>query len=124
MMSVLNRFLQHFGVHLVRRETLVRPNHQFTMQRALQRCRRHGFPITTFVDIGASEGKLIMEVYNFTDPPRVLRFHQTCAHLEALGFRCYDMCSPLLRPRDGALWQMDLFFARATAELFRHASWN
>jgi FkbM family methyltransferase len=242
-MSILNRFLHPFGLRLVRCQTLLKPNHHFTMERALQRCRRHGFPIETFIDIGASEGKwsrqaaavfpdshflalepleerravlealrqtmpnfdymlamagavtgtgtinvaedligsgsydstasnsrpvpmlalddlvverdakppfglkfdthgyelpilegapatlrqtelIIMEVYNFADPPRVLRFHQICAHMEALGFRCYDMCTPILRPRDGALWQMDLFFARDTADLFDYPSWS
>jgi FkbM family methyltransferase len=67
---------------------------------------------------------IVMEVYNFGDPARTLRFHQMCAHLEVLGFRCYDLCGPMLRRRDGVLWQMDLFFAPARSDIFRYPDFD
>lgn len=67
---------------------------------------------------------IIMEVYNFDISPHALRFPAMCARLEALGFRCYDMADPLLRQRDGALWQMDLYFCRADHGMFRHAGFR
>ncbi len=63
---------------------------------------------------------IIMEVYNFKISPHALRFPEMCARLEALGFRCYDMADPLLRPYDRSLWQMDFYFCRADAKPFLH----
>jgi len=62
---------------------------------------------------------LIMEVYNFDLTPNSLRFPQMCVHLESLGFRCYDLADPMLRPRDQAFWQCDLLFLRKEHPLFR-----
>ncbi|HVP08638.1 MAG TPA: FkbM family methyltransferase [Burkholderiales bacterium] len=61
---------------------------------------------------------LVIECYNFRVAPQALLAHEMCAWLEARGFRCIDLCDPLHRPRDGALWQMDLFFAPATDAAF------
>ncbi|MES2696138.1 MAG: FkbM family methyltransferase [Verrucomicrobiota bacterium] len=61
---------------------------------------------------------LVIEAYNFTLVPDCLRFHELCAWLEARGFRCCDLADPMRRPTDGALWQVDLAFARATSPLF------
>jgi len=63
---------------------------------------------------------IIMEVYNFAVSPHAARFPQMCASLEARGFRCYDMADPLLRLRDGCLWQMDFYFCRGDASVFHH----
>lgn len=61
---------------------------------------------------------VVMEVYNFKITDHALRFHEMCAHMEQLGFRCYDIADPLLRTRDKALWQMDLLFARSNSRIF------
>ena len=61
---------------------------------------------------------LVIECYNFRVAPRSLLAHEMCAWLEARGFRCIDLCDPLHRASDGALWQMDLFFVPATDPAF------
>lgn len=66
---------------------------------------------------------LIIEAYNFTLRPGVLRFAELCQHMEGLGFRCLDVVDQLYRP-DGTLWQFDMFFARADAPEFQLNSWS
>ena len=66
----------------------------------------------------AQTNLLVIEAYNFSLVPGCLRFHELCAWLEARGFRCCDLADPMRRPTDGALWQMDLAFARAESPLF------
>lgn len=61
---------------------------------------------------------LVIEAYNFPLTPGCLRFHELCAWLEPRGFRCLDLADPMRRPRDGALWQVDLAFARADSPPF------
>ena len=61
-----------------------------------------------------------MEVYNFRISDTALRFHEMCAHMEGLGFRCYDMANPMLRDYDKTLWQMDLFFCKKDEKIFDH----
>ena len=67
---------------------------------------------------------IVMEVYNFKITDHALRFHEMCAHLEQLGFRCYDIADPLLRDHDRALWQMDLLFARSDDKIFAHPNYG
>lgn len=67
---------------------------------------------------------LLMEVYNFPIAPQALRFPQMCVHLEELGFRCLDICDPLHRPLDGALWQMDLLFASTDQSVFSRGGYS
>lgn len=62
---------------------------------------------------------LVIEAYNFRLVPECLRFHELCAWLEPRGFRCCDLADPRRRPRDHALWQLDLAFARADSPIFR-----
>jgi FkbM family methyltransferase len=53
---------------------------------------------------------LVIEAYNFKLQPGCLRFHEMCGYLEERGLRCIDLVDVLRRPRDGSLWQFDLFF--------------
>ncbi len=61
---------------------------------------------------------IVMECYNYKISPESLIFHQMCAQLEDLGFRCIDLVDPLYRPYDDTFWQMDLVFARSTRSEF------
>ncbi|MEO6079197.1 MAG: FkbM family methyltransferase [Steroidobacteraceae bacterium] len=61
---------------------------------------------------------IIMECYMHRHTPGTLLFHEMCAHLETLDFRCYHLADPMLRSLDGACWQMDLFFARKDDPIF------
>jgi FkbM family methyltransferase len=67
---------------------------------------------------------LVIEAYNFTLVPGCLRFPELCRRLETLGFRCCDLADPMRRPGDGALWQMDLAFARSSDPIFRSNSYD
>lgn len=87
----------------------------------------HGFEVPIFE--GAKEilrqtSVLIIEAYNFQLTSNSLRFHEMCAYLENLGFRCYDMIDPYVRPGDGALWQMDLVFAPKDAAVFQRSTYQ
>lgn len=86
----------------------------------------HGFEVPIFE--GASKALdnasvIIVEVYNFNITDKSLRFHQMCQYLEDRGFRCIDMCDPTFR-KDSALWQLDLFFIRASHPIFYCNSWK
>jgi len=61
---------------------------------------------------------LVIECYNFRLTPQTLLAHEMCAYLAERGFRCIDLCDPMYRARDGALWQMDLFFAPDSHAVF------
>lgn len=61
---------------------------------------------------------IVMEVYNFQLSPESLKFWEMCRLLEEQGFRSIDLCDPMFRPKDDALWQMDLFFVAATSREF------
>jgi len=87
----------------------------------------HGFEVSIFE--GAEKtlsdcAILIVEAYNFTLCPGCLRFYELCAYLEARGFRCLDVYDVLVRPRDQALWQMDMVFISAGAPVFQVAEFR
>jgi FkbM family methyltransferase len=67
---------------------------------------------------------LIIEVYNFTLMPGALRFQEMIARLDAAGFRPIDLVEPMYRPKDGAFWQCDMFFARADRPEFASNSYE
>ncbi len=55
----------------------------------------------------------IVEAYNYEIEPGCLLFWELCASLHEHGFRPVEVVDVMHRPRDGTLWQMDVFFARA-----------
>jgi FkbM family methyltransferase len=61
-----------------------------------------------------------MECYNFK---HVLTFDKMVGHMRERGFRVIDMCEPLFR-KDGAFWQIHLFFAREDHPAFKTQSYN
>jgi FkbM family methyltransferase len=87
----------------------------------------HGFEVPILA--GAAEtliksAILIIEAYNFQITDGSLYFHELCQHLGTKGFRCIDLFDPLYRPSDGALWQMDLMFARADRPEFQYKKYQ
>ncbi|AFY75127.1 hypothetical protein Syn7502_03256 [Synechococcus sp. PCC 7502] len=87
----------------------------------------HGFEIPIFEGAAMTLEKVnlvIVETYNFDIAKNSLRFHQICQYLEEKGFRCIDICEPLFREKDNALWQFDLFFMRADHSIFANNSWQ
>ena len=62
---------------------------------------------------------IIMECYNFQISKNAILFHEMCSKLEELGFRCYDLSNPVLRPSDNAFWQIDLIFCKNTNQIFQ-----
>lgn len=87
----------------------------------------HGFEIPIFE--GASEllndtNIIVVETYNFNIAENSLRFHKICEYLEDKGFRCVDICDPLFREKDLALWQFDLFFIKSNHPIFLSDSWK
>jgi FkbM family methyltransferase len=87
----------------------------------------HGYEVPIFT--GAAEtlkntSVLIIEAYNFQLCPGCLRFHELCAHLDTLGFRCCDLTDPLYRLHDGLFWQADLFFARHDWAPFKYSEYR
>jgi FkbM family methyltransferase len=86
----------------------------------------HGYELQIFEgarEILAQARLLIVECYNFRLTPQTLLAHEMCAWLGERGFRCIDLCDPLYRPRDGALWQMDLFFVPDSDAAFESNSY-
>jgi FkbM family methyltransferase len=81
----------------------------------------HGFEVPILEGAKATLAQVelaVIEAYNFQLQEGCLRFHELIAYMEARGFRCIDLCDPLWRRKDGALWQMDLFFVRADRSEF------
>lgn len=67
---------------------------------------------------------LVIETYNFRLRDGVLRFHEMVDYLEDRGLRCVDLCCPLFRLGDRALWQVDLLFIPDTHPVFaRNSYW-
>ena len=86
----------------------------------------HGFELPILAGAAstlAHTNLLIMEVYNFQLHEQSLRFHEMCRHLESLGFRSFDLVDLLLRKKDRALWQADMFFAREDHPLFSYSAY-
>ncbi len=87
----------------------------------------HGFelPILAGAEQTLRQASLVViEVYNFQITGECLRFHEMAAHMESLGFRCFDLVDPMLRVKDHAFWQMDMFFAPVSAPMFAYSQYR
>jgi hypothetical protein len=49
--------------------------------------------------------------------------HEVIAQLGSLGFRIYDVCSYVQRPRDGELVHADIVLVHLSSDLFRSETW-
>ncbi len=72
----------------------------------------------------ASADLIVIEVYNFHVTGGSLLFFEMCETMRKLGFRPIDMCDPLWRPIDMALWQFDLFFIPSDRKEFGIRSYD
>ena len=87
----------------------------------------HGFEVPILAGAARTlkaSSLVIIEVYNFKLNDRCLRFHEMCGYMEEHGFRCYDLVDPLLRQKDKAFWQMDIFFAPMQAPMFAYSGYQ
>lgn len=87
----------------------------------------HGFerPILESAEHVLTETKyMVMEAYNFRHTPDTMLFHEMIAYLESKGFRVFNLVDVMNRPTDGALWQVDLFFARTDDPIFANSSFR
>jgi FkbM family methyltransferase len=62
----------------------------------------------------------VIEAYTFPLPPDEVQFHELCGLMAAQGFRVIDLSEPLWRSKDGALWQLDLFFVPTSRPEFAY----
>lgn len=73
----------------------------------------HGFEVPILKGAAATLKRtnlVVIEVYNFRIADGSLLFDEMCAYMRSQGFGVIDISEPLWRQRDGAFWQMDLFF--------------
>jgi FkbM family methyltransferase len=87
----------------------------------------HGFEVPIFD--GATETLkqtelICVETYNFKFGGPAVRFHEMIAYLAGKGFAVIDVCDILWRPGDGALWQLDLWFAPASRPEFARTTYQ
>lgn len=75
----------------------------------------------------AGTALIMMEVYNFKLKFmnfKNLMFDEMSLHLQSAGFRPADFCNPLFRPHDQVLWQMQMFFRRASDPVFAYSGYS
>lgn len=87
----------------------------------------HGFEVPILN--GATEtlktaNLVVIEVYNFRILDQSLIFDEMCAFMRERGFGVIDISEPLWRVRDGAFWQMDMFFVPLSREEFAFRSYE
>lgn len=81
----------------------------------------HGFelPILKGAERVLAETRyIVMEAYNFRHTPETMLFHEMIAFMATKGFRVTHLVDVLNRPSDGAMWQIDLMFARDDDPVF------
>jgi FkbM family methyltransferase len=87
----------------------------------------HGFEVPILEGFSSSlklASLLVIEAYNYPIAKDSLLFFELCTFLHKRGFRPVDLVDVDLRHPGDALWQMDLFFARAEDPVFTHTSYS
>jgi len=87
----------------------------------------HGYELPIFdgaKNTIAHANLIVVEVYNFQLTADSLRFHEMIAYLDKLGFRPIEAVDLMLRKKDNAFWQMDLFFARKERTEFAYNNYE
>lgn len=67
---------------------------------------------------------IIMECYNFRITKNAILFYEMCRKMEDLGFRCFDISNPVIRPSDNSFWQIDILFCKTDNKIFNSISYN
>ncbi len=83
----------------------------------------HGYEVPILegcVPIADQISLFIIECYGFQIADGSLLFWELCRHMDALGFRLFDVVDVMNRPRDGAFWQCDAFFIKKNNPLFTY----
>jgi FkbM family methyltransferase len=87
----------------------------------------HGFEVPilegSLAHVLPAASILVIECYNFRIAPESLLFHEMIEWLHKKGFGVIDMCEPLWREHDHALWQMDLVFIPLSNPAFSHTTY-
>lgn len=81
----------------------------------------HGYELPIFEGASgtiANANLIVVEVYNFKLTSNSLRFHEMITYMDKLGFRPIEAVDLMIRKKDNAFWQMDLFFARKDRKEF------
>ncbi|MBB05371.1 MAG: methyltransferase FkbM family protein [Pseudooceanicola sp.] len=87
----------------------------------------HGFeiPILEGAKNIIKEAELIIiEAYNFQLTEDSLKFWELCSYMERLGFLPVDLVDLMLRKKDQAFWQMDIFFIPSKTPLFLNNTYD
>lgn len=87
----------------------------------------HGYEIPVLegcAEILKNTELLIVESYAFQLTKDSMRFYALCDYLDKKGFYPVDLVDLMLRERDSALWQMDIFFMRKEHSLFSYTSFR
>lgn len=69
----------------------------------------------------ANASLVIIESYFFNFSQQNLQFTEMVSLMSTLGFKPVDICDPIHRPSDGALWQFDIIFEPETSKVFEHS---
>mgnify|MGYP000138237675 CR=1 FL=1 len=87
----------------------------------------HGFEVPILegaTEILKDANLLIIEAYNFQLNSDSLKFADMVKYMENLGFYPIEMADLLLREKDRAFWQMDIFFIKSSRKEFQTNTYN
>lgn len=67
---------------------------------------------------------LVIEAYNFKLTETSLKYFELCQYLEQLSFSSIEIVDLMLRQKDLAFWQMDIFFIPSERDEFKSNSYS